>query len=483
MRWIARAAVAGLACAAGGAWAGQQLGNIPATAGAGLALGAVSGAFAPTVAGWLLARARAQEDADSKTALPLQLDLPSRLLDPRRGVVSFTGRSDELKDLAAWCADGTGSRLWLMTGPGGVGKTRLALRFAEYAQGQGWRCQWVGSDQEARALASIRAVTSGRVLLIIDYAETRTGLPELLRAAAADRGKALRLLLLARTAGAWWEELGAGEPAVRDMVTAAGLRGRPLRPAVDSRVTDEELIRQAIPFFARELNTEPPADVSIVPGLRRARMLELHAAALVAVLDSRRASNASGSRVDLGDVLGELLRHEERFWLGTAKVQGLLGTRSLSLTALRQIVALGCLLGAADEDEALALLRRVPRGESSLAVALWLQALYPPEPESGEWLGSLQPDRLAEHHTVLQLGSSEAFARMCVTGLNERQARRAILLLARAATEQDEAGELLGRLLPLLSDVVSEIQAPPEVAAAQYRHLVTQYQDLRVLRR
>jgi hypothetical protein len=323
-------------------------------------------------------------------------------------------------------------------------------------------CQWVGSDQESKALTSIRAVTSRRVLLIIDYAETRTGLANLLRATAADRGAALRILMLARSAGPWWEQLGAGEPAVRDMITAAGPQGHALRHAVDTQVTDEELVRQAIPCFARELNMRPPQKVSIVRGTRRARILELHAAALVAVLDANHAQQASTSRVDLTDVLDELLRHEERFWLGTAQVLGLrTGMESLTLTTLRHIVAAGCLLGAADEDEAIGLLRRVPHAPSSLTVAAWLRALYPPEPEAGEWLGTLQPDRLAERHTVIELGSSEAFARRCLTGLNERQARRAIILLARAATEHDVAGQLLGRLLPLVSHVVSEIQAPP----------------------
>jgi len=60
-------------------------------------------------------------------------------------------------------------------------------------------------------LERIRGVTSGRVLLVVDYAETRIGLSALLRAAAADQGLALRVLLLARSAGQWWEQLGAAE--------------------------------------------------------------------------------------------------------------------------------------------------------------------------------------------------------------------------------------------------------------------------------
>src|ERR1035441_10876310 len=60
------------------------------------------------------------------------------------------------------------------------------------------------------------------------------------------------------------------------------------------------------------------------------------------------------------------------------------------------------------------------------------------------------------------LGSSAVLAQRCLTGLNEPQARRAVILLARASTEHDIAERLLGRLLPLVSDVVANIEAPHE---------------------
>ena len=454
------AGLAGVACAGLGAWAGQRLGGNAGTAGIGAAVGAVSGAFAPGLTGWLATRSQARDSAARTAELPRAVDLPSRLLDPRRMVVDFTGREDELAELTAWCEYRTGPTLRLITGAGGTGKTRLALRFADRARQLGWHPHWVGDGQEAGALARIRAVTSGRVVLIVDYAETRTGLPGLLREAAADRGAALRILLLARSAGPWWDQLGATEPAVRDQVIAAGPEGRPLSPAV-SGLTDDELIRQAVPAFARELGVAPPEHVVFMPGAERARVLELHAAALVAVLNSIQHPSDSPVRVGLADVLGELLHHEERLWLGTARTSGLLeGPAGLTPTAIRRIVAAGCLLGADSEPEALGLLERVPDVPPSGKLAEWLRALYPPEPGSSEWLGTLQPDRLAEHHAVTQLAASPAFAERCLTGLTERQARRAVILLARASAEHDTAGQLLGRLLPLIASVVENLHAP-----------------------
>jgi hypothetical protein len=60
-----------------------------------------------------------------------------------------------------------------------------------------WRCVRVGDREEASALAVARRGWPGRVLLVVDYAETRIGLGDLLRAVAADAGL-VRVLLLAR---------------------------------------------------------------------------------------------------------------------------------------------------------------------------------------------------------------------------------------------------------------------------------------------
>lgn len=133
---------------------------------------------------------------------------------------------------------------------------------------------------------------------------------------AADDGAAIRVLLLARSAGQWWEQLRAGEGAVRDLVSPAGPEGSPLGAVLDVQLTDEEQVRAAIPVFAAALGTDPPDYVVVIPQARRARVLELHAAALVAVLEWTAAPGVQ-VRVELGGVLGELLRHEERFWLGS----------------------------------------------------------------------------------------------------------------------------------------------------------------------
>jgi hypothetical protein len=87
---------------------------------------------------------------------------PARLLDPRREVVGFVGRQGELAELAAWCQDGHGRRLRLVTGPGGVGKTRLAVELADRMRAAGWRPDRIAHDSEAEAMGVLWAVTRDR---------------------------------------------------------------------------------------------------------------------------------------------------------------------------------------------------------------------------------------------------------------------------------------------------------------------------------
>ena len=413
-------------------------------------------------------RGRASGEAADvvKPTFQLPRNLTSRvgLLDPRSGVAEFVGRSSELELLTTWCRNESAGRLRLLTGAGGIGKTRLALRMIRQLEEAGWRCEWVGDRQETRVIGELRTVASGPIFLAVDYAEARVGLDHLLREVVAHKGT-IRVLLLARTAGQWWELLAAGEGAVRDLVSEAESHAIPLSEVVSESVSDEAHVRRAVPVFARALGLKAPepSNIAVVSPGRRSRILELHAGALVSVLDW----NAHPQRpptVDLGDILGALLKHEERFWYGTALARGLMtGVDGLTPALLRQIVAAGCLLGAADESEAVALLARVPGAPATRKVAAWLRELYPPAAQSTEWLGTMEPDRLAERLVVTELAASPELAKACLSELSERQARRALLLLARAATEDDVAESLLRRLLPFVAQVVEDIHAPLDV--------------------
>lgn len=143
------------------------------------------------------------------------------LLRPDLGIVEFTGRLAELEELQAWCASDAARSVRVLAGAGGVGKTRLALRMAAdwAAAGHAWRL--VATGREAHAVHAARGVTSGRVLLVVDYAETRADMPALLEAMLTDPGP-IRVLLLARSLGEWWERLAEqSTPAVARVLREA----------------------------------------------------------------------------------------------------------------------------------------------------------------------------------------------------------------------------------------------------------------------
>ena len=299
-----------------GYWLGGPLG-------AGVA--AVAGGLVPL----LIERAtRRQEALDSaqKTETAPWRGSRAKLLDPAQGVVPFIGRQHELKELHDWCLNPSASPVRLACGGGGIGKTRLALELGRRMTAQGgWRFVLVGEGHERDVVSAQRkAAASSKLLLVVDYAETRAGLDGMLEAVAHDRGW-VRVLLLAREAGEWWKRLEAMQAAVRDLVMEARLTQLQLSDAVEPGAAAIDVVRYAAPFFADRLGLpKPDPGVINLVGNGPARMLDLHAAALVAVLWVERNPGGAALPVKLKEVLDELLGHEAHYWQGTAQRLGLL---------------------------------------------------------------------------------------------------------------------------------------------------------------
>ena len=154
-------------------------------------------------------------------------------------------------------------------GQAGVGKTRLALQAAAEWQVGGRQWLMVAAGREADTMAAARGVTTGPVLLVVDYAETRAGLGDLLRAVLDDPGR-VRVLLLARSLGEWWDRLAEeSSPAVARLLgEAAPVR---LDAPVTGELSDAQLAAAAVPFFARELGIAVPGAV-VMPRHRSANV-------------------------------------------------------------------------------------------------------------------------------------------------------------------------------------------------------------------
>jgi tetratricopeptide (TPR) repeat protein len=427
-------------------------------------------------------------------------------LRPDQRVVGFIDRP-ELARLRQWCAGQDVPEVMLLTGAGGVGKTRLALRLAEEQQEQGWLCRVVRAGREADVVAAAHAVTRGPVLLIVDYAETRPGLGGLLAEVADNAGDLLRVLLVARGVGEWWAQLEASADADLRMLIASAGRV-PVGTLKDNAHDSAELVRSAVREFARVLRVAVPGPVQVTLPERAVPILVLHAAALLAVLDMRDSAVARSIRVVADEqVLAGLLAREKAFWLGSAQTAGLSGPGGVDSVTAAQAVAVACLITVADENDAAQTLRRVPGLAdvplgTLLRIARWLRQLYPAdeiEPSGGKarWWGCLQPDLVAEQHVTSVLADAPGLARECLRDLTVVQALGALTMLARACAHQIQAPGIIsaalranptglglpavqvavqtaGKLGEIFTDVLGDLEASGETLIAIYNAIPDQ---------
>ncbi|GAA0965034.1 hypothetical protein GCM10009555_003550 [Acrocarpospora macrocephala] len=401
---------------------------------------------------------------------------PAMLLRADAEAVGFYGRERELAGLRAWAnaEDRSGGvRVRLYTGPGGQGKTRLARAFAHDLAGS-----WViavladslvgGGGQVERAAFARLASGAERLLVIVDYAETRAGqVLDLLRA-LAERGAPTRVLLLARSAGDWWQTLGddLGElayladpghvtalPVLDDSLTARQQAFThavtQLRTALNRLSGPGRLSLPAVPEPSPRRNQADGVDVGTgagdgTPDLRAERYrtaLDIQMAALVVVLGG---SDAGGMPEQ------EILRHERRYWKSTALRRPPNTRVNLHNHVLARAVAMAALCGASTQGEALRLIAAVPgiaAGDEDLhiRVAVWLHELYPAAGDA--YWGSLHPDLLAEYLVAAVTRENPGFLARALTEPSATRARHVLHVLARAALHQPD---LVGQLTSLI---------------------------------
>ncbi|MET8387571.1 tetratricopeptide repeat protein [Streptosporangium canum] len=400
---------------------------------------------------------------------------PAMLLRADAEVVGFYGREQELAALSAWAEaddDRSGEvRVRLYTGPGGQGKTRLARAFARDLAGS-WAIAALadrrdGGGQGERAAFARLASGAERLLVIVDYAETRAGqVLDLLRALAG-RAAPTRVLLLARSAGDWWQALGDDLGALAYLADPCHVIALPVLH--DSLTARRQAFTHAVTQLRAALKRLPgpgPLDLPAVPepgrrhdqagahpgtdagdgppDLRAGRYrtaLDTQMAALVAVLGGPAAGGAPER---------EILRHERRYWKSTAVRRAPNNRVDLHDDVLTRAVTVAALCGASTRTEASRLLPAVPgiaAGDEDLhtRVAVWLHELYPAA--GGAYWGSLHPDLLAEHLVAEVIREDPGFLARVLAEPSATQARQALRVLARAALHQPDVAAPLTALI------------------------------------
>ncbi|MFF0537111.1 tetratricopeptide repeat protein [Streptomyces coelicoflavus] len=379
---------------------------------------------------------------------------PVALLEARRQTIPFHGRQELLEELSAWCArDGFGA--WLLHGPGGQGKTRLAHHLAALLAAERWAVLWPRPDATADQLREIRH-TSKPLLVVLDYAETRPGqLAAIVEAAADHPGTTpLKVLLLARTDGDWWREATTSSSLAQDYLDNAptSLLGLLEDDPANRLGAYHDAVRalgNALPHVdgVSDYDWSTVAKALHPPRLKQdayGNALTLQMTALADLLDTAtgtepatpaRSGHRGAARKEAEGVEDRLLRHERRYWKQSAAAHGL--TPGLSTSTLETALAAAHLAGAADREHADLLWCRLPAladqpRDRRNQVTTWIAALYPTDAADRPW-GALQPDRIAERHIGRTLDDSPTLADNVLDGADDPQASQLLTVYSRAA--------------------------------------------------
>ncbi len=317
---------------------------------------------------------------------------PGALLRAEYGIVPFHGRDDELANLFEWSGGEDPVRVRLYTSAGGMGKTRLALEVCRRLSEDGWQAGFLAPDP-ARSPADmwrdLRAHDKPTVV-VVDDAETRREflVPLLRRMYQAEKGK-IRMLLLARAALDWWEQLKNEGEGVGDLLSGPATRWFTLMPLAMTAEDREASYGKAALAFSEHLGK--PLPESTPEGLEAEyyeRVLLLHMRAL---------ADIEGVPVkDEDGILDYILHREHRFWGRLAKERKLskdladgiglaMGMITLSDGVDSEdhaVTAIGALKFFADQD------RKV-----LVQVARLLHESYP----GARWIEPILPDLLGEH--------------------------------------------------------------------------------------
>ncbi|MGH3938623.1 MAG: tetratricopeptide repeat protein [Pseudonocardiaceae bacterium] len=422
---------------------------------------------------------------DEELALPSD-PMPSELLRSGYRVVDFISSDDHLARLRSWLTAPAALEVRLVTGPGGCGKTRLAVELIEYARADGWQAGFVHRKADPDVI--IRAATvRAPLLLVVDYAEGRSAQLETLIPVLLDRPAEwapARVLLLARSPGQWQRALEGH----RDHRIAALFTGVvPERVAeVPAGASRRDRFNEAEKAFRQRLASDVTASVAPPDDFdddRYDRMLDVHAAALAAVLDEL----STDPMPRRADPLRRVLDHEERYWRSSASNHGLPDRPE----RLRRLVAAATLVGADSPTAARSVLRALDLFDGPGVVAdyrAWLAQMYP----GPAALNPLRPDRLGEDLITATLSSDYPELTKDLAGvIDENQLVRALTVLARAARRHpvvrgamidllsaDTAGRIaVGMTVatqvddPTLVDVLTELGGGEDLSAVIVDHL------------
>jgi tetratricopeptide (TPR) repeat protein len=408
---------------------------------------------------------------------------PSMLLRADYEVVSFHGRDQLLTELTEWCTNpDVDIEVKLIVGAGGSGKTRLARKLVADMKdravpgrdaGKAWVTGFLAaSSPPGSSLVARLADTGAPVLAVVDYGETRTAqLSDLLRQLWSADCAPVRLLVLARSAGDWWDQLARdlGYPLGAAMELppldeTPAERALAFRTAVNdfaAHLPRLDTVEKGVNWVARAAVSNPPQDLD---DARFGSPLNLQLSALLQLLNPPDFTEPAGAQSQARRAEQPeqylLTQHEAKYWATTVPEW-----LHLQPQVLAEAVAAATLCGAADDEDALAALVALPslRGQDQnglIAVANWLRDLYPAP--AGQFWGGLQPDRVGDHLVATTLTRAPSPLKPLLAAASRPQQYQALTVLARTMANRNIAEGLRRRLSSQLTEVF--IAADPDSA-------------------
>ncbi|WP_327682265.1 tetratricopeptide repeat protein [Kitasatospora sp. NBC_00458] len=367
---------------------------------------------------------------------------PLTRLWARHEGVGFLDR-DELDFLSSYFKapdpGGPRSRIVLLHGTGGAGKTRLAAELAHRLGKEGWYTGFLARDPYPQDCAWLSRVASP-VLVVVDYAEDHKtdDVINLLRALRT-REAPTCLLLTARSVGDWWE---------REISTELRREGHRYLfqklPLAVRHPRHAAVYRKALRSFGlpepTAFTTLPPPD----PGTGRWTTLDLVMLAWLTVHEQ----GAHVAPTAESDLYEKILEHELTYWERTyARRTGAASRRTRRI--LRHAGACISLLTPREDrlDDVLSAIPELARDSNrrDQIVALF-EELLPTTPEDGTV--SVRPDPLGTHLTSTVFAADSELLKSCLDAADQDERINACVGISRVATSPDDTS---GRALATLA--------------------------------